>query len=535
MSGSQSSGSCFDLTVIHDFWINMSKILAFTDAVSDLCTFLHSAVNSLVPTSCGKGFFQRQLATQVVGVVGTYSEMDMEMHPTEKEFPRRSSDRDGKSEVKWSTAEEMVHDPPISYEVEKRKFVYDVLDDPPLHLTIFFGLQQALLSLSLNLTTTLLVADLACGYGDELLKAELLSTTLFASGMSTLLMVTIGVRLPIYQGPALAFVTPLVALKTLPDWKCPNLEGMNNATVVGEFNQTSNSMSLPTDAREEIRFKLQMMQGSLMVAGILQTLLGATGLIGRLLRFIGPITVVPVLFLIGISIYKTAVKFCNAHFGVAFLTFAVAMVLSLYLEGRKTPIPFWSKTRGFHIIYYPLHTVFSLLIAIVVGWSVSILLTTLGSFSDDPNSAQYFARTDSRLKVIEEASWFYFPYPGQFGPPRFSLDVFVTFLIATLISVIDSVGDYYAVARICDVPPPPTHAVNRGILMEGIMSIVAGSLGAGHATTSYGPNIGAIGFTKVYTEMRPGHLIRNTSADLMKRTIIGQGVPNVCKSCVHLS
>ncbi|XP_021348631.1 solute carrier family 23 member 2-like isoform X2 [Mizuhopecten yessoensis] len=310
-------------------------------------------------------------------------------------------------------------------------------------------------------------------------------------------MVTIGVRLPIYQGPALAFVTPLVALKTLPDWKCPNLEGMNNATVVGEFNQTSNSMSLPTDAREEIRFKLQMMQGSLMVAGILQTLLGATGLIGRLLRFIGPITVVPVLFLIGISIYKTAVKFCNAHFGVAFLTFAVAMVLSLYLEGRKTPIPFWSKTRGFHIIYYPLHTVFSLLIAIVVGWSVSILLTTLGSFSDDPNSAQYFARTDSRLKVIEEASWFYFPYPGQFGPPRFSLDVFVTFLIATLISVIDSVGDYYAVARICDVPPPPTHAVNRGILMEGIMSIVAGSLGAGHATTSYGPNIGAIGFTKV--------------------------------------
>lgn len=341
------------------------------------------------------------------------------------------------------------------------------------------------------------MADAVCGFGDELLKAELLSTTLFTSGVSTLLMVTVGARLPIYQGPAMAFVTPLVALKTLAEWNCSESKSTFNATIVGDFNQTAVTMASPVNPREEILTRLQKMEGSLMVAGVLQTLLGATGLIGRLLRFIGPITVVPVLFLIGISIYKTAVKFCNAHWGVAFLTFGVAMVLSLYLEGRQTPIPFWSKQRGFHFIYYPLHSVFSLLIAIIVGWVVSIILTTSGSLSNDPKSPQFFARTDSRVKVIEEASWFYFPYPGQFGPPKFDLDVFVTFFIATLISVIDSVGDYYAVARVCNTPPPPTHAVNRGILSEGIMSTVAGALGAGHATTSYGPNIGAIAFTRV--------------------------------------
>ncbi|XP_033757181.1 solute carrier family 23 member 2-like [Pecten maximus] len=420
--------------------------------------------------------------------------MDTEM---DMELDRIGVDSDRNSEVIGDTSEGDVREPSITFEVKKRKFVYDVLDNPPIHLTFFFGLQQALLSLSLNLTTTLLVADAVCGFGDELLKAELLSTTLFTSGISTLLMVTVGVRLPVYQGPAMAFVTPLVALKTLDNWQCPNSNDIVNATIVDDFNQTSISMSPSIDSREEIKFRLQMMEGSLMVAGVLQTMLGATGLVGRLLRFIGPITVVPVLFLIGISIYKIAVKFCNAHWGVAFLTFAVAMVLSLYLEGRQTPIPFWSKERGFHVIYYPLHTVFSLLIAIIVGWVVSIILTSTGSLSDDPKSAQYFARTDSRVKVIEEASWFYFPYPGQFGPPKFDVDVFVTFFIATLISVIDSVGDYYAVARICDAPPPPTHAVNRGIFTEGIMSTVAGALGAGHATTTYGPNIGAIGFTRV--------------------------------------
>ncbi|XP_060081735.1 solute carrier family 23 member 2-like [Ylistrum balloti] len=418
----------------------------------------------------------------------------MEMNPNSRKGP--GSER--KSEAMENSSDEVEHDPTVSYEVKKRKFVYDILDKPPIHLVVFFGLQQALLSLSLNLTTSLLVADAACGFDNELLKAELLSTTLFASGISTLLMVTVGVRLPIYQGPAMAFVTPLVALKNLADWKCPNSEVVNNSTITDGFNQTLNISTLPpVYVREEAMLRLQMMQGSLMVAGVFQTLLGVTGLIGRILRFIGPITVVPVLLLIGISIYKTAVKFCNAHWGVALLTFAVAMGLSLYLEGRQTPIPFWNKERGFHITYYPLHTVFSLLIAIIVGWLVSIVLTMTGSLSDDPKSAQFFARTDSRVKVIEEANWFYFPYPGQFGPPRFNLDVFVTFFIATLISVIDSVGDYYAVARICDVPPPPTHAVNRGILAEGVMSTVAGSLGAGHATTSYGPNIGAIGFTRV--------------------------------------
>ena len=86
---------------------------------------------------------------------------------------------------------------------------------------------------------------------------------------------------------------------------------------------------------------------------------------------------------------------------------------------------------------------------------------------------------------------------GQFGPPGFNVGALVTFLLSTVSSIIDSVGDYYACAKICFAPPPPKHAVNRGIAVEGFMSLIGGSAGTAHATSTFGGNIGAIGITRV--------------------------------------
>ena len=66
-----------------------------------------------------------------------------------------------------------------------------------------------------------------------------------------------------------------------------------------------------------------------------------------------------------------------------------------------------------------------------------------------------------------------------------------------LASMIESIGDYYACARLAGAPPPPRHAVNRGIGMEGLGCLLAGAWGSGNGTTSYSENIGAIGITKV--------------------------------------
>lgn len=63
--------------------------------------------------------------------------------------------------------------------------------------------------------------------------------------------------------------------------------------------------------------------------------------------------------------------------------------------------------------------------------------------------------------------------------------------------MIESVGDYHACARLSGAPPPPRHAINRGIGIEGIGCLLAGAWGTGNGTTSYSENVGALGITKV--------------------------------------
>ena len=70
-------------------------------------------------------------------------------------------------------------------------------------------------------------------------------------------------------------------------------------------------------------------------------------------------------------------------------------------------------------------------------------------------------------------------------------------LAGVLAGAIESIGDYYACARLAGAKPPPIHAINRGLAIEGIGCILAGLWGTGNGTTSYSENIGAIGVTKV--------------------------------------
>lgn len=91
---------------------------------------------------------------------------------------------------------------------------------------------------------------------------------------------------------------------------------------------------------------------------------------------------------------------------------------------------------------------------------------------------------------------------GQWGTPTVSAAGVFGMLAGVFASIIESVGDYYACARLSGAPPPPKHAINRGIGMEGIGCLLTGALGSGNGTTSYSENIGAIGITKVNKRFR---------------------------------
>jgi len=66
----------------------------------------------------------------------------------------------------------------------------------------------------------------------------------------------------------------------------------------------------------------------------------------------------------------------------------------------------------------------------------------------------------------------YFVYDDavQWGWPTVSTGAVFGMLAGVLAGTVESVGDYYAYARVACAPPPPTHAVNRGVCTKYILT-----------------------------------------------------------------
>ena len=418
-------------------------------------------------------------------------------------------------------------------EVSGPSLIYGLVDTPPLQYLIFFAIQQACLAISSPLGTTAIVAEAVCADKDLDLKVKILSSTMIMMGISTFLMTSVGVKLPIFQGPSPQYIIPLIVMMSMEGFQCPETFWATDpetntsvlmAVVSGNssdylnritLSRTSNSSvaltaaastSLQEDSspstvlvpnRDISLARIQAYSGALMLSGALHCLLGLTGLMGVIARYVGPVTIVPVMLLFGVSIHTLVVMFSETNWTVAAITAATCIILGLFLADRKTPLPVWTPGKGFRLVWTQSHQIFALLIAILVGWVVSFFMTIGGALSDDPESKEFSARTDARHQVIAQTDWFILPYPGQFGPPGFSGTALISFLIATIISILDSIGDYYATARAARAPPPPSYALNRGVAVEGAMSALSGILGCGHATVSYSENIGAIGLSRV--------------------------------------
>lgn len=54
-----------------------------------------------------------------------------------------------------------------------------------------------------------------------------------------------------------------------------------------------------------------------MVAAVLEILIGASGLVSVLLRFIGPLTVAPTIMLMGLSVAETGFNLAGQHWGIS--------------------------------------------------------------------------------------------------------------------------------------------------------------------------------------------------------------------------
>jgi uracil-xanthine permease len=339
---------------------------------------------------------------------------------------------------------------------EKKWIIYTVEDKPPTGESIFLGIQHYLTMFGATVLIPLILAGaMKMPPADT---ALLISTIFLVSGITTWLQSTIGNRLPVVQGGSFSFLPPAFVII---------------GATVGQ------GMGY--------EIAIQQITGAIILASAFEIVLGWTGVIGKIKKYIGPITIGPTIALIGLALYKVGAPsaFAEGRGGswlVAGLTIIALIVYSQFL-GKRSRI----------------FLLFPVLLAIVTGWVIAIIVTAVGLVG--PGHPAYVNWAN-----VAAAPWVSaMPIvPFKWGAPAFSVSFALAMVAAYLASMIESIGDYYAAARISEAPTPTAAMISRGLGTEGIGCLIAGLLQTCNGSTTYSENIGAIGLTRVASR----HVVR---------------------------
>uniref|UniRef100_A0A4W6E2U0 Solute carrier family 23 member 1 n=1 Tax=Lates calcarifer TaxID=8187 RepID=A0A4W6E2U0_LATCA len=370
--------------------------------------------------------------------------------------------------------------------------IYTIEDVPPWYLCILLGLQHYLTCFSGTVAVPFLLAEAMCVGRDQNTISQLIGTIFTTVGVTTLIQTTVGVRLPLFQASAFAFLIPAQAILSLDRWRCPSEE-----EIYGNW-------SLPLNTSHIWQPRIREIQGAIIVSSLLELLIGLCGMPGLLLEYIGPLTITPTVSLIDtcLSIHLSVyLSVCPPVFPpVCLFTCQCILLIVLfaqYLRATSLPVPVYSRKKGLRSTRVQIFKMFPIILAIMLVWLVCYVLTLTNLLPSDPDRYGHKARTDARGDIMTSSPWFRVPYPCQWGLPVVTVAGVLGMLSATLAGIVESIGDYYACARLSGATPPPVHAINRGIFTEGVCCIIAGLLGTGNGSTSSSPNIGVLGITKV--------------------------------------
>lgn len=350
---------------------------------------------------------------------------------------------------------------------------YELRDTPGLVPIGLYGFQHYISMLgSLVLIPLVIVPAMGGTYEDT---ANVVSTVLFVSGVTTLLHTSFGSRLPLIQGPSFVYLAPALAIINSPEFL--GLNGNNFKHIMKEL------------------------QGAIIISSAFQAILGYSGLMTLLLRLINPVVVAPTIAAVGLSFYGYGFPRVGTCLEIGAVQILLVIIFSLYL-------------RKISVLGHRVFLIYAVPLGLAITWATAFLLTEAGAYSykgcdvNVPVSniiSEHCRNHISRMKqcrvdtsqALKSAPWFRFPYPLQWGTPVFQWKMALVMCVVSLISSVDSVGSYHAASLLVASRPPTPGVLSRGIGLEGLSSILAGLWGTGTGSTTLTENVHTIAVTKM--------------------------------------
>ena len=263
------------------------------------------------------------------------------------------------------------------------------------------------------------------------------NAALLSAGLGTLLyMALTKFKVPVFLGSSFAFIPALIA---------------------------ASSMGLP------------YMMGGVLASGLMYILV--SGIIkgcgtSWIKKAMPPIVIGSVIICIGLSLAPTAVdmamningQYSLAALVIALVTLAAMIISNVCLRGFISTIP--------------------VLIGLVVGYLFTLIMGAFFPAFDLIN-----------FEEVRTAAWFGLP---QIVLPKFNLGVFLTFVILSVSTICEHIGDTMTVSSIVGRDFTQDPGLHRTLLGDGCATALASFLG-GPANTTYGENIATLALSRVFS------------------------------------
>ncbi|VVA90854.1 unnamed protein product [Arabis nemorensis] len=336
---------------------------------------------------------------------------------------------------------------------------YCLASPPPWPETILLGFQHYLVMLGMTVLIPTLLVSKIDGRNED--KAKMIQTLLFVSGLNTFLQSFFGTRLPAVIGASYSYVPTTVSI-----------------VLAARYSDI-------LDPQEQFAKIMCGIQGALIVASLLQILVGFSGIWRNVVRCLSPLSVVPLVALAGFGLYEQG-------FPVLAKCIEIGLPEIILLVTFTQYIPHLMQAERYTIFFHRFAVIFS----VVIVWFSAHILTIGGAYRHTGINTQLSCRTDS-AGLISASPWIRVPYPFQWGAPTFDAGEAFAMMAASFVSLVESTGTYIVVSRYASATPIPPSVLSRGIGWQGFGILLCGLFGAGNATSISVENAGLLAVTRV--------------------------------------